>query len=549
MKKNKSIIIILGIILAILIALGITGIVFLTTDIFKSNKEIFFKYLIEENEIINFSKNKTQEKNEVSYTKVGSIDFIYENNNNNFTLLESDQVGKEIQESIKNLRAFEDITGSIKSSVDNENKNSLYQIQLQKNEKDIFNLDLVRNEDKYAFKSKGIANKYIGIENNNLKEFFEKMGVEDTSIIPDKIELTKNLQTILDINEDEKEHIFRTYKNIIYNSINEENITKSERPKNYVNGQENITNIYILTLSKTDIINITNNILNTLKQDSITLNMLVNKIKDINPESEYANLAKLSELIDLYIDKLNKIEKSDIEFLKIEEYIEKNSVKKIVVTFDSTKEIIFENYKKDEKDILEITQRNFTEESIDIKYNSLPVQKIRIIKEEDYKTYQLVLFNIKDIYKAMLDQMNTQNDNSIVENEADFEEDDIEEENEENVETINGVNEKYDIQEIQKLYDKYNMAEEEIGEISLNIKVKENSDNKNDITIYLSAYSTKAGINIKTEKNYNVDVEDIVKLDKNNSAIINNYSKETIDKLVTLLIDKYSKKITNALEI
>ena len=56
----------------------------------------------------------------------------------------------------------------------------------------------------YGLQSKYIGSKYIAVENNNLKDLAEKLGI-DSSEIPDKIELEQSATT-LEFTQEEKNH-------------------------------------------------------------------------------------------------------------------------------------------------------------------------------------------------------------------------------------------------------------------------------------------------------------------------------------------------------
>ena len=75
-----------------------------------------------------------------------------------------------------------------------------------------------------------------------------------------------------------------------------------------------------LTLNKEQSIEAEIKVLEKLKEDSITLNLIANKIKTINQNSEYASVNKLNEEIQKYIENLQKEEKNNDEYIKVEIY-------------------------------------------------------------------------------------------------------------------------------------------------------------------------------------------------------------------------------------
>lgn len=109
--------------------------------------------------------------------------------------------------------------------------------------------------------------------------------------------------------------------------------------------------MYSLTLSKAESIDLAIKMLETLKEDSITLNLITNKVKTVNQNSEYTNINKVHQKIEDYIEELKALEKTENEFIRIDLYINKNQVKKIDFSFENQKQISFEYEEKDGKNI------------------------------------------------------------------------------------------------------------------------------------------------------------------------------------------------------
>ena len=87
MQKKKNLIKLLIIFSTILIIIGIIATVYLKTDLLKSKKQIFYKYLFC-NQILEILPNKIDD-NMKSYSSTGNIELIYDYNNEIFkTLIE-----------------------------------------------------------------------------------------------------------------------------------------------------------------------------------------------------------------------------------------------------------------------------------------------------------------------------------------------------------------------------------------------------------------------------------------------------------------------------
>lgn len=518
MQKKRGLIIVLIVMIVILSMGAIAGVLYIKTDFLKTDKQLFYKYLLEENKMFDMIKFEEIEEDSKSYIGTGEIKGIYESNDN-IELNENDKIVQKINENIQELKKVQNVTGIIESNVDKNNNNGYHKIKIRKDEEDFFDLELVKNEEKYAIKSKQVIDEYVGIENTDLKKNLKKWNIENDEIIPDKIDFKKTYKALTTINSDEKEHIYETYKEVLFQSINSKNYSKQKNQKIYVNNDEYNTDEYTLTISKAEYVETLIKILQTLKQDSITLNMICNKIKVINPDSSI-DISKLIEMIEKQIEEVSKIQKSDSEFIKINMYVDKKTVRKIDITFENEKQILFEYEEKNEKKELKISQKNIIDSSseadFDINRVFSNINKIKVIKEKDFTTYQFVMYNIKEIYKNILDNMSNRTETS-------------EEENGES---------QANIAEIQNLYDKYNGMKDEDTEISFNIKTRKNNNSKIETSLYLLELNSKIGIDISYEKNYTDNIVETVTLDKNNAVMLNNYSRKNVEKLLNAIISK-----------
>ena len=518
MQKKKVLIIFFSILIFIFIFSGIMTFIYLKTDLLKSNKQLFFKYLIEENKMCNMIfVNPEVFMNNNSYTSNGTIDFIYDYAG--IQEVENDNISKNIKQNIKDLKNIENLSANIQSNVDKKNKKSFYNIELLKNEESIMNFEFVRDNDKYAFKSNEIVKAYIGIENNNINDLLKKMENVDSEIIPSKINFENINESFFKLQMEDKEHIYETYKNIFVQSLDNKKYVKEKNKKINVNNNTYNTNLYTLSLTKAESIELIKKVFQTLKQDSITLNVISNKIKIINADSEYSNIKKITEQIDNYLEEIEKQEKTDEEFIKIDVYEDKNIVRKVDFTFESTKQISFEYEEKDGKEYMQIIKKNFSDEPTDISYNFkdaiLNTKKIKIIKDGELTTYQLVFYNIKDIYKNMIDKIEKDS---------------------------NGNENQYDLEKIRKIYEYHEKMNDEDVEISLNIKLYNEKNDETNTSIYLKAYTSKIGIEVNNKKKYTDDIQsNSIKLNENNSLMLNNYPKDAIDKFLKLLYNNTQK--------
>ena len=179
MKKRHLIILIIAIVIVFCIGAGL-AFMFFFTDMFKNNKTLFSKYLAQNKEIIDLINDKeiksyVEKQKKTPYSLEGSI-------KTNVTFPDSSQ--SQIAKALGNCNI------SFNGKVDNSNKYFSETIKVNYSDTQSTELNLYQNNDIYAFKIADLLTKYIGMENNNLKDFAKKMQLSDDiiKVIPDKIE-------------------------------------------------------------------------------------------------------------------------------------------------------------------------------------------------------------------------------------------------------------------------------------------------------------------------------------------------------------------------
>ena len=524
MQKRKGLVIFLITIIVILLSIFTISLIYLKTDFLKTDKQLFYKYLFVDNQMTEMLKINTHENKKTSYTQNGKINFVYERNND-INISEQDKIANSLNEKFNNLEKLKDLTGTTQFNIDKENKKEYYEIQIEKNQEPVLNFEIVRDNRKYGWKSNQIINAYVGFESNNITELASKFGIKNEKIVTDKIDLDGMCEAISYINPEEKEHIYETYKELLIQSTDSKNYTKNKKQKININNNEYNVDSYTVTLTKAESIDCFIKILQTLKQDSITLNMICGKVRTINPESDIT-ISKLVEKIDSYIEEINKLEKNDNEFLKIDVYVDKKIVRKIDITIEALKQISLEYEEKDGKQILQISQKNIFEEPTQITYDIMEslksIKKIEIIKEAKFTTYRFVLYNIKDMYKAVLDEKNNNISN-----------DNQEENNQTNIE------------DLKKLYEKYNNLNNESAEVSFNIKVQNENDNNKETEIYMLVLNSKVGMNITSQKEEYRNSDKNITLDNSNFMMLNSYPKESWKIIYNAIMTKGKEALKN----
>lgn len=307
-KKKGIIITIVIIILLIVIAVG--GVMlYLFTDLFKSNQTLFLKYFDQTIQGMKYETNDQtkdiiEAQKENPYQMKGTLNFDYDGNEN-----QQAEVLKQMKVELETNANGQEEKSYTKASI-------LYQNQ------NLFNLEYANSNNIYALKSDEIVTAFIGVRNSNLKVLAQKLGMQDTSNIPDSI-TPIDYEDLLNISEEEKQHISDTYLPVIVNNIEKSKYSKQSNIPITKEGVEYNTTSYRVDLTSEDIANISVKLLETLKQDSITLNFIATKAKILDLPEEYTQVNNLTKQIDEQIKKIEDSEKSPENGVSIVVYEEK----------------------------------------------------------------------------------------------------------------------------------------------------------------------------------------------------------------------------------
>ena len=282
-----------------IIIIGILIYLYFATDAFKTNKQLFFKYASQI--VMQESKEEQidletyfEKKNQMPYTNQGTL-----TSNMDSSALEESSTDQEVA---KGIETANNMTIEFNGKIDNQNKKREENITLSYTNDVNFPFTYKQVGDIYAIKSDYFSTQNIAIENNNLKEFFEKLNI-DSSQIPDKIEIPE-VQTKELFTQEEQEILRQNYLPVILNNLEETDFA--------VNKEENQTT-YTLTLTQEKIKNILEQLLNVLKDDTIILNK-INTILSTYSNSNESTTGNSNEITSREIEQMiEELQKSEVE--------------------------------------------------------------------------------------------------------------------------------------------------------------------------------------------------------------------------------------------
>lgn len=302
-KKSKKILIAI-IILVVLIVLIIGGfaIAYFATDIFKSNKELFLKYAYsltdEKSGLIDSTLKQYYEKLQtIAYENNGTLKF-------NVNLPNAQEITKRTN----------DFNISFSGKVDSANKKVQQDITLDYGNDVKFPFHYRQVKDMTGLQTEYVGNNYIVVKDKNLL----KSGIANNNDI-ETIPFLNDGSTLA-FTAEEMKQLQEKYINTIIKELGENNFSKLKT---------SLGEGYQLTLDGTQIKNILNKMLETLKEDTVLLEKVNKNIQN----SEIIGTNEISELQQ----NINNNTHLDSEKLEIILYQQNKNVNKIVAQINEGK--------------------------------------------------------------------------------------------------------------------------------------------------------------------------------------------------------------------
>lgn len=319
MEKSKGKKIVLFFIILLLIVLIIAGgaYAYIATDLLKSPDMLFKKYLLSQaSEISKFNVGPYKDGYERMKKEKAEIKFVGKNEYNLGTTQDLDEDSeKKYLETALTLKT------------DYPNKNLSVNIDSKLDGEEYLKLDLVGSKDALGLKIEDLHEKYITIENRDLKKLAKTFNVDENTInmIPDKLpEIT--------LTEASKKMLLEEIKNIISNELSSVG-TNSYTQEKYVidnyNGEKFEGNKYVLTTS-------------SKKFNEMIYNCAIKLCENEQIRSELNSDELLNKLKENIIEASKKEENLEDKAMKISVYSYDGKTIKLDVTVND--EIVYEMY-------------------------------------------------------------------------------------------------------------------------------------------------------------------------------------------------------------
>ena len=271
-KKNNGLKIAIVIVLVIiLILIGVIALLYFATDVFRSNKEAFFKYtaqLIEQEDgfIENTLTQYLEKKKNTPYEDNGSIDFDIS-----------------IPEMGQDNDALNNFNISFTGKTDNTNSKNEQNISLNYSNDVNFPFYYRKVGDVQGIQTDNVGSKYIAKRDGE-----EIQSLEDMEININGLEEISAIYNNMQISNEDIQNFKTTYFDNIFSQIQDDKFSKIS--------EENSTG-YKLTLSDDDLKDILTKVLEKLKEDEGTLDKL-NQLLGLEQSASKIRSTSIDELIN-----------------------------------------------------------------------------------------------------------------------------------------------------------------------------------------------------------------------------------------------------------
>lgn len=388
-RKTRIALMITAIVLTILIIIGILGFLYLKTDVFKTNEELFAKYFMKGFDAIDVIKNEdtlgienTLETNKYTSDLKGNVEYT--------TNLGTDSEDKN--------SSINQIGINVKSDIDKTNNYKYQDISISSENEKYVGLEYLKE------------NKDYGVRLNDVKQFisnddeenklFKDIGIENFNIITTETDI----KSIFDFTEEEKQTLMNTYAGTITANISKNKYYKQTNTLITMENGDVQTNAYGIKTTIEEYNNLYIKILEKIEKDEIILSRIDSIEKEI--KQKYPNYESDKSMRDKFVasieEKIQNIQNNNIgnDEVKIIVYENKGNTVRISIE-KPTEKIIMDIYNNKIKiDISELGYET-KEKTIKIEKDNTETENNIIIEYENKKNDE-TLKNIQLNYTQSL---------------------------------------------------------------------------------------------------------------------------------------------------
>lgn len=286
-SKSKLIIVILTILIVLAVIIG--TILYIFTDMLKSNEFLFQKYMAQNLQnivdVIEVSKEEENidllRKKDFTETTEGTLKYLEKEND---------------EEEIYDIKE-----NGINKAVENQ---SYRNITAKYGENVIASIDLLSQNNMYGFRLANLVQQFVSVKNETVSYLVSSVGF-DGSIFSEKMKAV-DVSGTLDFTDEEIEELGKKYLSLVTSDLDKKHYTSKGSAMITLSNKESVTTrAYTLTLTQNELDKIYKKVLNQAIQDKTILAKLENidsKIKEAG-----FNEKEGKSLKELYVNKIQSI--------------------------------------------------------------------------------------------------------------------------------------------------------------------------------------------------------------------------------------------------
>lgn len=289
MQDNKiKIIIIILIVLIFLVGIGGT-VLYFTTDMLKSSKILFQKYIAQDMQnIVDVFEVSKEEQN---------IDLLRKSDYKEATNATLKYLEKENDE--------QEVYTIKEEGINKAQENSSYRnISMLYGDNVLMSVDLLSQNNTFGFRLANLVQQFVSVQNAIVPYFVSSMGL-DGSIFQETLKGV-DVAGLLDFSDEEVEQLTNTYMSLVLKDLDKAHYSSKRNSIITLNNKESVTtNAYTLTITKNELDKLYKKLLNQAIND----NIILAKLDSIDSKIKEAgfNEAEGKSLKEQYISNLKEI--------------------------------------------------------------------------------------------------------------------------------------------------------------------------------------------------------------------------------------------------
>lgn len=289
MQDNKiKIIIIILIVLIFLVGIGGT-VLYFTTDMLKSSKILFQKYIAQDMQnIVDVFEVSKEEQN---------IDLLRKSDYKEATNATLKYLEKENDE--------QEVYTIKEEGINKAQENSSYRnISMLYGDNVLMSVDLLSKNNTFGFRLANLVQQFVSVQNATVPYFVSSMGL-DGSIFQETLKGV-DVAGLLDFSDEEVEQLTNTYMSLVLKDLDKAHYSSKRNSIITLNNKESVTtNAYTLTITKNELDKLYKKLLNQAIND----NIILAKLDSIDSKIKEAGFkeAEGKSLKEQYISNLKEI--------------------------------------------------------------------------------------------------------------------------------------------------------------------------------------------------------------------------------------------------